>query len=100
MSSRMARSGLCWITPDALRKLSPSIRSGARPSANSLIVKSNSLRPTKSIAADAFRLSSGWTATLAPTKPTLSDGFASFIASATRTSLAKDGVEVWSTSRS
>ncbi len=72
----------------------PSIAAKSRPSATSLIVKSNSLRATKSIGAPFCRLSSGCTATLAPTKPIFSAGFASFIACATCTSEAKDGVEV------
>src|SRR5581483_6335402 len=45
-------------------------------------------------------LCSGSTATLAPTKPILSFGFTSFIACATLTSLAKDGVEVCITTSS
>ena len=73
----------------------PSIPAQSRPSAISLMVKSNSLRATKSIGAPCSRLSSGCTATLAPTKPIFSAGFASFSAAATFTSEAKDGVEVW-----
>ena len=42
----------------------------------------------------------GSTATLAPTNPALSRGFAALSASMTRTSEAKDGVEVCSTARS
>ena len=42
----------------------------------------------------------GCTATLAPTNPIFSDGFASFSACATLTSLANDGVEVCSTTSS
>src|SRR6185437_9126034 len=69
-------------------------RAPVRPSAISLMVKSNSLRATKSIGAPWARLSAGCTATLAPTKPIFSDGLAAFSASATFTSDAKDGVEV------
>ena len=72
----------------------------ARPSATSLTVKSNSSRATKSMALDAVRLASGSTATLAPIRPILSFGLASFSASATLTSLAKDGVEVCITTSS
>ncbi len=61
------------------------------------MVKSNSLRATKSIGAPCDRLSAGCTATLAPTKPIFSDGFAAFSAAATFTSAPKDGVEVWIT---
>ncbi len=78
----------------------PSIVSQGLPSAISLMVKSNSLRATKSSTGAAARLCSGSTATLAPTKPILSFGFASFIACATFTSLAKDGVEVCITTSS
>ncbi len=78
----------------------PSIADQSRPSATSFTVKSNSLRATKSIGAPLRRLSSGCTATLAPTKPIFRRGFASFNACATFTSEAKDGVEVWMTHRS
>ena len=44
------------------------------PSATSLMVKSNSLRATKSTAGPAMRLFSGSTATLAPMKPILISG--------------------------
>ena len=53
--------------------------------------KSNSLRATKSIAGDAFRLPSGSTATLAPTSPTFSPGFTAFNALMVATSEANDG---------
>jgi len=76
------------------------IAAQARPSATSRMVKSNSSRATKSIALEAVRLGSGSTATLAPTNPILSLGLASFSASATLTSLAKDGVEVCMTTSS
>ena len=72
----------------------------ARPSATSLIVKSNSLRATKSTAGAAFRLPSASTATLAPIEPDLQVGIRAFSASAVFTSLAKEGVEVWMTTRS
>ena len=75
----------------------PSTAAQSRPSAISFTVKSNSLRATKSIGAPCARLSSGCTATLAPTKPIFSAGFASFSAAATFTSEANDGVEVWIT---
>ena len=75
----------------------PSTDAQSRPSAISFTVKSNSLRATKSIGAPWRRLSSGCTATLAPTKPIFSAGFASFSAAATFTSEANDGVEVWIT---
>ena len=72
----------------------------SRPSAISLMVKSNSLPATKSMARELSRLLCGSTATLAPTNPALSRGFAALSASMTRTSEAKDGVEVCSTARS
>src|SRR6266508_4666489 len=50
-----------------------------RPSATSLMVKSNSLRATKSTAGAASRLFSGSTATLAPMKPILMSGLAVLI---------------------
>jgi hypothetical protein len=65
---------------DALRYDSPTMSLNGLPSATSLIVKSNSLRPTKSISGDARRLPSGSTATLAPTIPILSDGLTSLSA--------------------
>ena len=55
----------------------------ARPSATSLIVKSNSLRATKSTAGASTRLWSDWTATFAPISPTFRLGLAAFIASKT-----------------
>ena len=75
----------------------PSTPAQSRPSAISLMVKSNSLRATKSIGAPWVRLSAGCTATLAPTKPIFSAGLASFSAAATFTSAANEGVEVWIT---
>ena len=75
----------------------PSTAAQSRPSAISFTVKSNSLRATKSIGAPCVRLSSGCTATLAPTKPIFSAGLACFSAAATFTSEANDGVEVWIT---
>jgi hypothetical protein len=65
------------------------------------MVKSNSLRATKSIASPPrSRLSFGCTATLAPTMPIFSDGFAVLSASATFTSDANEGVLVCITTRS
>ena len=64
------------------------------------MVKSNSSRATKSIESEASREPSGSTATLAPTKPTFSAGFARLSASATCTSPANDGELVCSTARS
>ena len=64
------------------------------------MVKSNSSRATKSIASDASRETSGSTATLAPTNPTVSAGFARLSASATWTSPVKDGELVCSTASS
>ena len=52
------------------------------PSATSLMVKSNSLRATKSTAPAAMRLFSGSTATLAPMKPILTSGLIALIISA------------------
>jgi hypothetical protein len=69
-------------------------------SAISLMVKSNSLRATKSIGAPRARLCSGSTATLAPTMPMTRFGLASFNACATFTSEPNDGVEVWITHNS
>ena len=93
MSSRMARSRLWWMPPP-VRKLRPSISASGRPAATSWIVKSNSLRATKSIASDARSAASGATATWAPTKPIRSRGLASLSASATRRSERKEGVLV------
>ncbi len=64
------------------------------------MVKSNSLRATKSTSGASIRLRSGCTATLAPIRPTFSFGLASFIASITFTSDLNEGVEVWTTSMS
>jgi hypothetical protein len=65
-----------------------------RPSATSLQVKSNSLRPTQSMARDAFNVSAGNTAACAPMNPMVVSGRLALIASATRQSLRNDGVEV------
>ena len=70
------------------------------PSATSLMVKSNSLRATKSTAGPAMRLFSGSTATLAPIKPILMSGLIALIISAVLTSDLNDGVEVCITTRS
>ena len=75
----------------------PSTADQSRPSAISLIVKSNSFRATKSMGAPCAKLSAGCTATLAPTIPIFSDGLTAFSAAATFTSEANDGVEVCST---
>ena len=64
------------------------------------MVKSNSLRATKSTAGAPCRLSLGCTATLAPTRPIFRRGLASFSSWATSASLANEGVEVWITTRS
>jgi hypothetical protein len=64
------------------------------------MVKSNSLRATKSIAGEALRLASGSTATLAPIMPIFKLGLSALSASAVLTSTEKDGVEVCSTTRS
>ena len=74
--------------------------SQGRSSATSLIVKSNSSRATKSTAGAPFRLPSASTATLAPIRPTFRSGLSAFICSAVLASLAKEGVEVWMTTRS
>ena len=66
----------------------------SRPSATSLQVKSNSLRPTQSIAGDALSVSVGNTIVCAPTKPILVPGFCALMASATLQSFFSDGVEV------
>jgi hypothetical protein len=68
--------------------------SSGRPSATSLQVKSNSLRPTQSIAGDAFKVSVGKTIVCAPTKPIFVSGFCALMASATLQSFFSDGVEV------
>ncbi len=59
------------MVPSPLRQDRPATLARSRPSATSLIVKSNSLRATKSIAGEASRLFSGSTATLAPIRPIL-----------------------------
>ncbi len=100
MFSRIARSGLWTTTPSALRYVRPSIFDRSRPSATSLMVKSNSLRATKSISGDPAMLPFGSTATLAPTRPAFRFGFTAFSASIILTSEAKDGVEVCRTARS
>ena len=56
----------------------PATSSSGRPSATSLQVKSNSLRPTQSMAGDAFNVSVGRTAACAPTKPILVSGLLLF----------------------
>src|SRR6516164_11667947 len=94
MFSSTGLGGLWTMAPEGERKLSPAIWRKGRPSATSLMVKSNSLSHTKSIAGDALRLSSGLTATAAPTRPILIRGFISRKASATLRSEAKEGVEV------
>src|ERR1700690_3540805 len=66
----------------------------SRPSATSLQVKSNSLRPTQSIAGDALSVSVGNTIVWAPTKPIFVAGFCALMASATLQSFFNDGVEV------
>src|SRR5262249_24348244 len=71
-----------------------------RPSAISLMVKSNSLRATKSIICDALRLPAGSTATLAPTNPALSAGLTALSALTVSMSEANDGADVCSTARS
>ncbi len=64
------------------------------------MVKSNSLRATKSIAGPSFSEPSALTATLAPMRPALRFGFASFSAWITFTSDLNEGTEVWATTRS
>ena len=66
----------------------------------SRMVKSYSSRPTKSMASEASRDSSGSTATLAPTNPIISFGFSRLSASATAASPVNDGELVCSTARS
>ncbi len=100
MFSSTVRSSLCTMVPSPLRQESPAMRPKSRPSATSLMVKSNSLRATKSIAGDAFRLSSGSTATFAPIMPIFRLGLSALSASAVRTSDENDGVEVCITTRS
>src|SRR5689334_23271363 len=67
------------------------------PLASSWMVKSYSLRATKSSAAQASMLSTGSTATLAPMKPILEVGLRSRIIADVRQSDLKLGVEVWMT---
>ena len=74
--------------------------SQSRPSAISLMVKSNSLPATKSITFDALRLPAGSTATLAPMKPALRSGLTDFMASTALMSEAKDGADVCRTAKS
>ena len=62
--------------------------------------KAKRTRATKSIASEALRLPSASTATFEPIIPILSAGFSALSNSAVRTSCRKDGVEVWSTTRS
>ena len=81
------------IRPSFL-KLSPEIPSKGRPSQTSLQVKSNSLRPTQSIAGLALRVSVGSTAAWAPTKPIRVEGRRALMVSATRQSLRSEGVDV------
>ncbi len=71
-----------------------------RPSATSLMVKSNSLRATKSINGEALSEPAGSTATLAPTSPIFSAPLAALSALMVATSEAKDGADVCSTARS
>ena len=72
----------------------------SRPSATSLMVKSNSLRATKSSSSQAASEPAASTATLAPIMPILRLGLAAFSARTVFTSEANDGVEVCSTTRS
>src|SRR5579871_6686163 len=67
------------------------------PLASSWMVKSYSLRATKSRAAQASMLSTGSTATLAPMKPILAVGLMARIMAAVLQSDLKLGVEVWMT---
>src|ERR1039457_5982026 len=66
----------------------------SRSSATSLQVKSNSLRPTQSIAVEALSVSAGKTIVCAPTKPILVVALCALMASATLQSFFNDGVEV------
>src|ERR1700753_364054 len=70
------------------------------PSAISLIVKSYSLRQTKSSAAQASMLSTGAPTTLALMKPILAAGLMARIIVAVLQSDLKLGVEVWITMKS
>ena len=76
------------------------MRPKSRPSATSLMVKSNSLRATKSIAPEAASVASGSTAALAPIMPIFRLGLSALSASAVFTSLEKDGVDVCITTSS
>src|SRR6201996_2479146 len=67
------------------------------PLASSWMVKSYSLRATKSSAAQASMLSTGSTATLAPMKPILAVGLMARTIAAVLQSDLKLGVEVWIT---
>ena len=88
-----SRSGLWMILP-SLRKLSPEMDSIGRSSQTSLHVKSNSLRPTQSIAEEAFSVSVGKTAVCAPMNPIFVSGRWALMASATLQSFFSDGVDV------
>src|SRR6266545_774597 len=76
------------------------MRRNTRPSATSLMVKSNSLRATKLSAGAALSAASGATATAAPTMPMMSEGFSALSASTTLTSERKEGVLVCTTQSS
>ena len=78
----------------------PATEASGRPSATSAMVKSNSSRATKSMAVEACSERSGCTATLGPTKPTMTAGFSALSASATLTSPANVGELVCRTTRS
>src|ERR1700760_1634419 len=67
------------------------------PLASSWMVKSYSLRATKSSAAQASMLSMGSTATLAPMKPILAVGLMARTMAAVLQSDLNDGVEGWIT---
>src|SRR6266568_7241806 len=94
MSWIISRSGLCLIFPSLSLYDKPAIVESGRSSATSLQVKSNSLRPTQSIAGDAFNVSVGNTIVCAPTKPIFVSGFCDLMASATLQSFFNDGVLV------
>ena len=66
MFSTTGRSAVGTITPSLLRQDTPLIVERFRPSATSFMVKSNSLRATKSMRGEALRLASGSTAIFAP----------------------------------
>ncbi len=88
------------MTPLALRQLRPWICDHGTSSATSLMVKSNSLRATKSMTGASIMLRSGCTATLAPIRPAFRLGLAAFSASMVFTSERNEGTEVWATTRS